>query len=415
MKPEAAKVFVVIDTDSARLMESLEILQDYGKAYDAQRPADMTGIYDVESKVDAVFVSSKMPHLRDNIANIMRIVKSDSHVYVVGDMNPELLGDLFSLGIKDSIRHPINPKDINLDKPLTAPVIGEGRKIDVNFGGSTVTRERFVVVCKSKGGTGGSVFSLQIGAAMAKLSGQTVLLDADYCGNVTRIADLQSINSIAEFSDEQSVKYDREQLNEKLVTHKASGLKILSSPLNDMATISAATLQHAFTAYKRFYSHIVVDLHAGYTPHLDYLKDHATDVVVIIDSDRRQMERNSEFFTKLLNRGVDPKKIQVVVNRPRNRDEIEHVRFALRRLEMEPINLHVLPETKEFGQDKLPMYNEARRSAYSKAIRDIFRAMKLASGITGAPKDKESSKNALPASNKSKRFSLRGMFFKNGG
>lgn len=414
MKPEAVKVFLVIDTDSARLMESLAILQVYGKAYDVQRPADMTGIYEVESKVDAVFVSSKMPHLRENIANIMRIVKSDTQVYLVGDINPDLLGELFSLGIKDSICHPINPKDINLHKPLTSPVVGEGRKIDVNFGGIAVTRERFVMVCKPKGGTGGSVFALQIGAAMAKLSGHTVLLDADYCGNMTRIADLQSINSIAEFNEEESVKYDREQLDEKLVTHKASGLKILASPLNDMASISTSTLQHAFTAYKRFYSHIVVDLHAGYTPHLDYLKDYATDIVVILDSDRRQMERNSEFFTKLLNRGVDPQKIQVIVNRPRNRDESDHVMFALRRLDMDPINLHVLPETKEFAQDKLPMYNDARRSSYSKAIRDIFRDMNIGGVNTGNQKDKDM--NTQKDSHKPKKFKFSlGLFNKNGG
>ncbi|MFD0591060.1 CpaE family protein [Paenibacillus sp. GCM10027627] len=412
MKSEEIKVFVVIDTDSARLMESLATLQDYGKAYDAQRPADMNGIYEVESRVDAVFVSSKMPHLRENVANIMQIIKDGTQVFVVGDVNPDSLGDLFNLGVKDSICYPINPSDINLHRPLSATtLVGEGRKIDVNFGGNSITRERFVVVCKPKGGTGGSVFSLQIGAAMAKLSGQTVLIDADYCGNITRIADLESINSIAEFSDEQSMKYDREQLNEKLVTHQASGLKILSSPLNAMAAIPTATLQHAFSAYKRFYSQIVVDLHAGYTPHLDYLKDYATDVVVIIDSDRRHMERNSEFFTKLMNRNIDQQKIHIIVNRPRNREEIEHVRYALRRLGMEHINLHVLPETKEFKQDSLPMYNEPRKSPYSKAIRTIFREMKLNNGA-GTKSDKETTKNDQAEKPKAKWLGLRGLLYR---
>lgn len=366
------KVFVVIDTDTVRLSETFKILQDFGKAYDVQRPQEMIQILELEERIDAVFVSSQIPNLKDVIDNIMKITSSSS-VYVIGDIDPDLLSELFFLGVRDALSHPLSPRDIGLHRKITDLYLrGEGKQIYVDFDTTPMTREKFIMVCSAKGGVGKSVIAVQIGAVLAKLTGQAILIDGDYTGNAQRIAGLAGHNSIAEFEEDKMQSIDRENLEQRLVTHVKSGLKILPSPVNVMTAIPVNMLRNAIVAYRRFYSMVVVDLPTGYNPSVDFAKDYATDIIVVFDNDMRQLERNREFIGKLISRGVDPKKIHIVVNKAQSGSDA--IRYVLKEHDIEDeVSIHHLPFSNDFQKEELPVFQDEKRSYYSRSIREFMR------------------------------------------
>lgn len=398
------KVFIVIDTDAGRLAQNMKILGEYGKVFDARSMPEMMQIREREGRIDAVFFSTKVPNIRDTIIKIKNNLRNESspaNVYLVGDMNPDVLADLFDAGVQDITRHPINPIEVGLNRKLPS-LYDEEREIKVNFNSTQPTRERIIMVCSPKGGEGKTTTSTQIGAVIAKLTNSALLIDADYAGNAYRKLGInQMTHSIVEFEKDDTRYLDRQTLESKLVTHQESGLKVLPSPWNEHTNVPATMAENALLAYKRFYSNIVIDTHQGKTPTIDLLHDYATDVVFVCRPDEDQLERTMEMILWVY--GLVGEKLTVVVNMVESDQEVQRIRVAMKQFKVDAPIFPLPMSDKDVRKlpKGLPVFLDPKKSSYAKEFRKFMREhLGLAGSSVPAPATEAAAKT--PAAGKPK-------------
>ncbi|MFD2328755.1 CpaE family protein [Cohnella sp. GCM10020058] len=371
------KVFVVIDTDAGRLQQNMKILGDYGKVFDARSMPEMMQIREREGHIDAIFFSTKVPNIKDTILKIktsLRNENSKAAVFLVGDMNPDVLADLFDAGVQDITSHPINPIEVGLNRKLPSLYEDSEQQIKVNFNATQPTRERIIMVCSPKGGEGKTTTATQIGAVLAKLSKQAILIDADYAGNAYRKLGIKAMtHSIVEFEQDDTRHLDRQSLEDKLVEHKDSGLKVLPSPWNEHTNVPATMAENALLAYKRFYSNIVIDTHQGKTPTIDLLHDYATDVVFVCRPDEDQLERTMEMILWIYS--LVGEKLIVVVNMVETAAELQPIRVAMKEFQISATLVSLPLSDKDVRKQNkmLAVFLDPRKSEYAKAMRSFLK------------------------------------------
>lgn len=388
------KTMVVVDTHTGRMNENVKVLSDYGKVFDARSVGEISQILDREGHIDAIFFSVSVPNLKDAISKVNREIKSDKGpalIYLVGSTDPDTLTDLFNVGVKDITAHPIQPLEVGLNKRLPSFDFGFGERIHTDFGsgGSQATKEKIVVVCSPKGGEGKTTTSTQIAGAGAKLTkGQFLLIDADYAGNAHRKLGISERTfSIVDFEEEESQYWDRNKVESKLVTHQPTGLKVLCSPNGEITSVPSKMVLNAFKSYRRFYSNIVIDMHQGFTPTLNILKDFATDIVYVCRPEADQHERTIETLRKIYD--AAPDKVRIVINAIHSNEQVQPLRVAFEEFGIKA-PIYYMPYAREETQDlkTLPVFKDVKKSKYSAEFRGFLKDIGVSSAAL-VPKTSE--------------------------
>ncbi|HHY68222.1 MAG TPA: AAA family ATPase [Alicyclobacillus sp.] len=433
---------VVIDELVQRSSQMAYSLRTLGRVYEARAPQEIQTILDREGKIDAFLVSADLG------ADVVRKLKSlyDYPVFVYGDMSPGTVAEMFRAGVEDMFPYPVeakwleerlermadvrpvsfadveslkpktaekSPTQNRLERPLDLPdpaPESEYAEVTLRDEGPKRTLDRLIVSGSVKGGDGKTSLLTQIGMVLGKKGLRPLILDADPSGNAAQWIGADVVDDISEFASRKS--FSERDLEAMLVMHRASGLKVLPSPLGSAEPIRWETLRAAVEAYRPLYPFLAVDLPEGISPALLHLgRDYATDVFLMMSPDASRLQRSLRMLETLIRQGVPPKKLRIVVNRVKKESDFRVIQAALAEVSDEvavyPLPYHpALDNPTRTGMP--PVVVSDPKSAYAKAFRRILEEVFRVKAGPSAPAGDETKKAGAKRPAKS-GFSLKSL------
>lgn len=197
---------------------------------------------------------------------------------------------------------------------VTASAAGMMGKVS-NF--PPASKGKIVTVYSPKGGTGCTTIAVNLAIALNNEDTRTALVDANLqFGDVAIFVNEQGKNAIVELAPRVD-ELEPEVVEEILINHAASGLRILSAPQRpEMAEkISADQFAKVVQYLQRMYAYVVVD-----TSHI--LSDvvlsmfDISDVIVLVTTQEIPSIKNARLFLDLLQTlGIDKERVIFTMNR----------------------------------------------------------------------------------------------------
>lgn len=410
------RIYVVVESDQDRAAAIAQQISHLGKVYEAHSPSELAAIERREESFEAWLVNPEVgPEM------VARLRKQyQAPVFLIGHLPLSHLAAFYQAGAQDVFPFPFDPqwmqKHLTPDLPRTErqPLIFTEEvavaKAPVESFDSLEPREkrqRIILIGSDKGGAGKTTFTAQLGMGIARKGLQPIAFDTDMRGNLARWIGEDSINSIQEFASDKMRK-DRATLESLLSIHQKTGLKVLPSPFRTLEPIKPSTVEAAIQAYKDYYSCILLDLGQGFTPVFAKMaKNYATNIFLLTTPDLSRLERTKEMAHIILQQGISPQKIHVVVNKVKNKDDFQVVRAPLAEL---GLSVHALPfhqklsDANEIGFS--PLFQDPK-SPYATQFKKL---VKETLNLSFGPSPGESGKSKKPSASKSKSSSLNAIF-----
>ena len=184
-------------------------------------------------------------------------------------------------------------------------------------GYSAAPQGKIVVVYSPKGGTGCTTLAVNLAIALHNEDTRTVLVDGNLqFGDVAVFVNEQGKNTILDIAPRVD-DLDGEVMEEILVKHQASGIRILAAPQRpEMAEkISSDQFMKVLQFMQRIYSYVVVDTSSILTDVILSAFD-LSDVVVLVATQEIPAIKNSRLILDLLNTmGIGKDRIVFCMNR----------------------------------------------------------------------------------------------------
>jgi pilus assembly protein CpaE len=184
-------------------------------------------------------------------------------------------------------------------------------------GFSTMSRGKIITVYSPKGGTGCTTISVNLAIALNNEDTRTALVDANLqFGDVAIFVNEQGKNTILELAPRVD-ELEADIVEEILIKHAASGLRILAAPQRpEMADkVSAEQFTKVVQYLQKMYAYIVID-----TSHI--LSDvvlsmfDISDVIVLVTTQEIPAIKNARLFLDLLqNMGIGKDRVVFAMNR----------------------------------------------------------------------------------------------------
>lgn len=176
---------------------------------------------------------------------------------------------------------------------------------------------KIVVVYSPKGGTGCTTLAVNLAIALNNEETRTVLVDGNLqFGDVAVFVNEQGKNTILDIAPRVD-DLDAEIIDEILIRHEASGIRILAAPQRpeQAEKISADQFMKVLQFMQRFYSYVVVDTSSILTDVILSAID-LSDVVVIVTTQEIPAIKNSRLILDLLSTmGISKERIVFAMNR----------------------------------------------------------------------------------------------------
>jgi len=176
---------------------------------------------------------------------------------------------------------------------------------------------KIIVVYSPKGGTGCTTIAVNLAIALNNEDTRTVLIDGNLqFGDVAVFVNEQGKNTILDIAPRMD-DLDAEIIEEILIKHEASGIRILAAPQRpEMAEkISADQFMKVLQFMQRIYSYVVVDTSSILTDVILSAVD-LSDVVVLVTTQEIPAIKNSRLILDLLNTmGINKERIVFAMNR----------------------------------------------------------------------------------------------------
>ena len=185
------------------------------------------------------------------------------------------------------------------------------------MGGSANQLGKIVVVYSPKGGTGCTTIAVNLAIALNNEETRTVLVDGNLqFGDVAVFVNEQGKNTILDIAPRVD-DLDAEIIEEILIRHEASGIRILAAPQRpELAEkISSDQFVKVLQFMQRIYSYVVVDTSSILTDVILSAID-LSDVVVIVTTQEIPAIKNSRLILDLLSTmGISKDRIIFAMNR----------------------------------------------------------------------------------------------------
>lgn len=176
---------------------------------------------------------------------------------------------------------------------------------------------KIVVVYSPKGGTGCTTLAVNLAIALNNEETRTVLVDGNLqFGDVAVFVNEQGKNTILDIAPRVD-DLDAEIIEEILIRHEASGIRILAAPQRpeQAEKISADQFMKVLQFMQRIYSYVVVDTSSILTDVILSAID-LSDVVVIVTTQEIPAIKNSRLILDLLSTmGISKERIVFAMNR----------------------------------------------------------------------------------------------------
>ncbi|MBN8655710.1 MAG: response regulator [Anaerolineae bacterium] len=184
-------------------------------------------------------------------------------------------------------------------------------------GFSAAQQGKIVVVYSPKGGTGCTTIAVNLAIALNNEETRTVLVDGNLqFGDVAVFVNEQGKNTILDIAPRVD-DLDAEIIDEILIRHEASGIRILAAPQRpeQAEKISSDQFIKVLQFMQRIYSYVVVDTSSILTDVILSAID-LSDVMVIITTQEIPAIKNSRLILDLLSTmGISKERIVFAMNR----------------------------------------------------------------------------------------------------
>jgi pilus assembly protein CpaE len=182
---------------------------------------------------------------------------------------------------------------------------------------SRISEGKIILVYSPKGGTGCTTIAVNLALALHNEDTRVVLVDGNLqFGDVAVFVNEQGKNTILDIAPRVD-ELEPDVIEEILIKHEASGLRILAAPQRpEMAErVSAEQIAKVFQYLRRMFAYVVIDTSPILTDIILSAID-ASDVIVLVATQEIPAIKNSRLFLDLLQTmGVDRQRILFVMNR----------------------------------------------------------------------------------------------------
>lgn len=182
---------------------------------------------------------------------------------------------------------------------------------------------RTIVAISASGGCGCSTLAVNLAVELAHAQGSSAVLDLNLeAGDLVTLLDLKPTYSISELC--QNVRrLDASLLEGCLVPH-SSGVQLLASPLRveDAAYVTQDGINEVLSLVAHRFPFVVVDLGDSFRSDRATLLQHADLILLILRLDFTCLRNARAALEYLKDIGVPPERVQVVVNRYGQPNEI---------------------------------------------------------------------------------------------
>jgi len=173
-----------------------------------------------------------------------------------------------------------------------------------------------ICVLGPKGGTGKTLVSANLSAALALAGHRTTLVDLDLqFGDIGLALGLRPDKTIHDLA-RSGGSLDADKLDAYLIKHE-SGLRVLMAPTRpDQASgVTVDFLRDVFTTLRSMSDYVVVDTPPGFTPEVIAAIDLSSDICIVGMLDSLSLKNTKLGLETLELMGYDPERITLILNR----------------------------------------------------------------------------------------------------
>ncbi|HCR70733.1 MAG TPA: histidine kinase [Anaerolineae bacterium] len=330
------KIRVLIVDDIAETRENVRKLLQFESDVDVVGTA-RTGREGIqlasEMDPDVILMDINMPDV-DGITATEEIRRKSPHIQVVilsvqGD--PNYMRRAMLAGARDFLTKPPMGDDlisaIKRAGEMAHSERSKGAKQQMAVSGpgmmgtvtgfAPATRGKIIVVYSPKGGTGCTTVAVNLAIALNNEDTRTVLVDGNLqFGDVAIFVNEQGKNTVLDIAPRVD-DLDNEIVDEILVKHEASGIRILAAPQKPeyAERVTADQFIKVLQFLQNMYSYIVVDTSTILTDVVLSTVD-SSDVVVLITTQEIPAIKNARSFLDLLQTmGINKERVVFAMNR----------------------------------------------------------------------------------------------------
>lgn len=279
---------------------------------------------------DVVVIDINMPDV-DGIRATEAIRKYSPHTQIIvlsvqGD--PHYMRRAMLAGARDFLTKPPSADELTsairragkmaIEERLRTPPGLSGAKIPIDSSrGSIVPTSNVISVYSPKGGAGCTTIAINLAIALHNNDSPTIIVDGNLqFGDVAVFLNEQTKNSIADLAP-RADELDTEILEEVLITHAKSGVKLLAAPPRPeyAENISGEQFSKLLVYLKNFYTYIVIDT-ATALDDITLASIDASDIIILVTTQDIPAIKNTRHFFDLSHvLNVDLKRVIFTMNR----------------------------------------------------------------------------------------------------
>jgi pilus assembly protein CpaE len=327
------KIRVLIVDDIAETRENIRKLLQFENDVEVVGAA-RTGREGIElareTKPDVVLMDINMPDM-DGITATETIRKGYPFIQIVilsvqGD--PNYMRRAMLAGARDFLTKPPTVDELTSAIRRAGKMAQDERAkvpVQVQSGGSVsstlvtpgISRGRVIMVYSPKGGTGCTTVAINLAMTLHNEETPVVLIDGNLqFGDVAVFLNEQGKNSVADLAP-RADELDPEIVDEVLLTHAATGVRILPAPFRPeyAENISGDQFAQMVQYLRRLYSYVVVDTSSSLTD-VDLAVVDSSDLVILLTTQDIPSIKNARLFLDLADvLKINRKRILFVMNR----------------------------------------------------------------------------------------------------
>jgi pilus assembly protein CpaE len=327
------KIRVLIVDDIAETRENIRkllVFENDVEVVGAARSGREAIEFCKESKPDVVLMDINMPDM-DGIAATEAIRRTNSITQIVvlsvqGD--PNYMRKAMLAGARDFLTKPPAVDELTSairragkmahDERSKAgpriPVAGNGHVVAP---AAVVSQGKLVIVYSPKGGTGSTTIAINLAVTLHNEETPVVLVDGDLqFGDVAVFLNEQSKNSVVDLAP-RAEELDPEVVEEVMIHHAATGIKILASPPRPeyAESVTGDQFANVLKYLRNLYTYVIVDASSSLNDVTLAAMD-ASDAIILITTQDIPAIKNARLFLDLVDAlKINRKRILFIMNR----------------------------------------------------------------------------------------------------
>ncbi|MEJ2598462.1 MAG: response regulator [Anaerolineales bacterium] len=315
--PDNDKIRVLIVDDIAETRENIRKLLQFDSEFEvagSARSGKEAIELSKELKPDVVLMDINMPDM-DGITATEMIRRNNSFSQVVilsvqGD--PNYMRRAMLAGARDFLTKPPVVDELTAairragkmardEKQKGTPLTQSGGPGASPMAGAAVSYGKVILVYSPKGGTGSTTVAINLGMTLNAEETPVALVDGNLeFGDMAVFLNLQGKLTIVDLAS-RAEELDPEIVDEVMIDHNASGIKILACPPRPeyAESVNGDQFGKVLDYLRRFYSYIVVDAASSLTDVTLAALD-AADIILLITTQDIPSVKNARLFLDLV-------------------------------------------------------------------------------------------------------------------